>query len=1710
MANLPLIGVEAAILGVGAFQANAKNINGILASVGRSAKLTQGIFKSDKSGDIYATQQARIERAATRVARVQADVAAANDRASKTVVKQQQVAAAAVQTAAQRDVNAKALQSKAAQSLAAVQTTQAVSIQRAQDRVANSAKRLQVAQDLASSASSPSRTAAAARAAIAHSNAQQQLAATTQRTSAVINKAQASYAASQARAGAASQTAAAVQTAASSKVAAASSNAANVAVLGTKRVAAANLVLAQAQRSVSVAGSAMFAAFGVAAAAAAVAVVYAFANMTSSMLSASNVYQQQMQFIGSISGITGAELKELSTIQMQLARTTTSSAQNIALLSSELLKAGFSYAELKSGVLEQTNAMVIASKGELQYAQAATVLRATLSAFGNDLKGDATKAVNIITGAVQNSTLSFTTFLDGLKQGGSVIAASNTTLLDFATAAALASRVIPAGAEVGTALRNTFLRLQAPSKQAAAVMREYNISLYDANGSARGFRDVLVDLTNTFGRNADGSKKMADAEREKALAVLGGARVAKVLAAVIDQGIDEYDALRTKIEESSSAMQIADAIMRSNAGLMETFANNVRTLGLAIGEGLDPYLNAILQRFLEWIQSIDTTLNGSNKLGESIGKFLVNALFNLGDILGGFIIPTIVMLGEVVAACAMLWVDEFKIMGDAINAFYEWQRSVGEGIVKVFQFIGNGLQQLGEWIKEGLATQAQNFQAWVQSAGGSVNGVIDAFQSFISGLFQVGTGVENASAGIQQNFGGVVNGAVQMANGIINAFNGLTRAIGTIFSGIASQINIFLSSVAEIPGVAEVIGGVRSVVSNVSGAVGAAVGSAGVAIQRFSTGAATTLNRWAGAAGEALGNFSSTAVRTLNGAGAGIDAGLGRIGSTFGNFFDRVGSAVNKFRTTVKFPEFTDYASRISQRIAEAQKAATQGAGEGTEPDEYSEPGSLPGGGGDDGKAAKDAAKAAEDYAKAVAKAQELLRDFFDDVNNLWRDHSKAYNEAFAKAEAGMVEATKEATDEIAKITKEAVEELDTLNTSKAIERDAERRRKILEDTINYETQLREHAAEDAETIYERELEDLEAIEEKKRAAREKTFDREQERNAERRDEERNDQDRNYDKQLEAQQKTLDKQQELIEKGIDTRQSAEEDALTQRQDAIEAALEREQDAREEALRKQLEAEDEALKKSQEARLKVLNEQLDAEKRARAGQLALADIEREAGTGRETAQQEYQKEISIGVKGSIANQRRQDKLDAIAADEAEAKAKLQTTKETDAAELSFEQEQQARLDALQATFDAEDVARKAANEAATLALRLQTEAETAAMQAQFRAQDAALKLAHEQELDRIHEEHERARDDLSNRIERDRLDRQKQRAREDREFAERQEEAKQKYIEEENKRQLEETRKKEDELRERKRRQEAVAIAQRISDDDRRALLAENLDDEEFQRRVDQINNERDKRIETTNKTLEDQHTKITDALNQEIEDLETQLVEKITTIRTNYNDKLQDLVEDAGEQIRPIIDNIGEQMGLAFEGAKNQVAELVTTLADAIVKAGQAATAITNMPKPPAVGSGGSSGGGSSGGGGGKCDWWGIYNACRGGGGKDGDCKSKADRECPPERRASGGPVRAGGSYMVGEKGPEMFVPSGNGKIVPFGASHGGGCPECGGNHQHLASVRASEGMNPGTGGGSSQIVNNYSYSVEANYGRTQPVGSIRMDLSALVAMTRR
>lgn len=63
-----------------------------------------------------------------------------------------------------------------------------------------------------------------------------------------------------------------------------------------------------------------------------------------------------------------------------------------------------------------------------------------------------------------------------------------------------------------------------------------------------------------------------------------------------------------------------------------------------------------------------------------------------------------------------------------------------------------------------------------------------------------------------------------------------------------------------------------------------------------------------------------------------------------------------------------------------------------------------------------------------------------------------------------------------------------------------------------------------------------------------------------------------------------------------------------------------------------------------------------------------------------------------------------------------------------------------------------------------------------------------------------------------------------------------------------------------------------------------------------------------------------------------------------------------------------------------------------------------------------------------------------VVNAAAGSGGGLSDAISRAVGSLFSGSRADGGPVSGGGAYLVGERGPEVFRPTGAGTIEPVGA----------------------------------------------------------------------
>lgn len=859
--------------------------------------------------------------------------------------------------------------------------------------------------------------------------------------------------------------------------------------------------------------------------------------------------------------------------------------------------------------------------------------------------------------------------------------------------------------------------------------------------------------------------------------------------------------------------------------------------------------------------------------------------------------------------------------------------------------------------------------------------------------------------------------AALLAKGWADNWFDIQGIVGKAVAWILQKLNDFLDMLSQLPVIGDAIGGTRAVLG----------------------GFMSDIPGWTAKAGDAIGGF---------------------VKDTIDSFKAFRGMAM---------PDASEFTKQLEDARAEAERIRDEGLEaakrtSGRVAGEPSEAGLFPGGGGGADKALKDLENATE-------KAYELLRDFNDDVvretaknasdiAGLYQDAFEAMGDAADKAAAEIVDALGDANNELLQMSRDRL-----------IQDDAKARREGLARAIEEEGRARDEILKTHEIMHQRMLEDNERLADQARAQREKALDEQLEQAALVRRRLREDDDKKYQDGQEASRKALKDDQDIIAKALKDEQDLEAEALKKRQDREENALKKRQDRDEDALEahydnlqdsldRESDARERALQDDQDARERALEAQQGLEKAAFKDAQKLAEIQRTDAADRAEAQAEYDAEVARGVKQSIAQTRLNEKLSKLDVALAEDKAGFAADQSEASAERVFDAQQDAAKLTQQATFEAESLALKTEFEAKSLAVRAEFENRALVLREKSEQDRTALRDQHEQARDTLAEQHETARDELAvhheqgritlaETLEKEALERSRTREEEDAKFRDEQEAARRGLKDKEDADALIAKRNQEDAERLRTKTLEDDARAYDTAQDTRVRELDRALDDEDYRRRVDNITSERDERITKAGEALAEEQRLTREKLAQDVLDLSANLDERISKIREQYLDRLEDLLRDGGEKMQPLVDKITDNIADGLRNIRDAAHEALEALAAVFGATGQ-------------------------------------VNAAA-------EARAGAAAATHVPSRQYGGMVTGG--------------PYGSPRLVE---AHVGEYYEgLGGQGVAMAAVRAAEAMAARGIGGSSSVTNNYAYNVNANYGQVQPAGSIARDLSALLALTR-
>ena len=324
-------------------------------------------------------------------------------------------------------------------------------------------------------------------------------------------------------------------------------------------------------------------------------------------------FDASMSGVQSATRASASEMDLLRQAAIQAGADTIYGATDAAGAIEELGKAGISTTDILNGGL--IGALNLAASDGMDVADAAGYMSTALTQF--NLSGaDATRVADTLAAGAGKALGSVSDMGEALNNAGTTAATFNMGLEDtVGVLAAFASAGI-VGAEGGTQLRSMLMSLTNQTAKQKAVMEEYGITLYDAQGNFVGMANLAGQLQDKLGGLDQETRNAAMATMFGSYAIQG----ANILYKEGAQGIQEWT---DAVSDSGYAAEMATARTDNLQGDIEQLSGSFETLLINLGEGGQGPLRSL-------VQTLDTLVDAFAGLPPEVQQTAVLAVAAVG------------------------------------------------------------------------------------------------------------------------------------------------------------------------------------------------------------------------------------------------------------------------------------------------------------------------------------------------------------------------------------------------------------------------------------------------------------------------------------------------------------------------------------------------------------------------------------------------------------------------------------------------------------------------------------------------------------------------------------------------------------------------------------------------------------------------------------------------------------------------------------------------------------------------------------------------------------------------------------------------------------------------------------------------------------------------------------------------------------------------
>lgn len=442
-------------------------------------------------------------------------------------------------------------------------------------------------------------------------------------------------------------------------------------------------------------------------------------------------YDQTIARIGVKAGATKGEMSKLGSVIKKLTTDTVFSMDEIAGAAEYMVQNG----RTASQVIEELGSVAgLATVGNVDLARSADIVASTMNMFSRQGL-TAAQVANLFAKAANTSGANVENLAKSLENCGPQAAALNIPFEQLmATLATMGDNAIKGG-KAGTALKNLFQRMAAPTKEAAAAIEKYNLQTAQAKIVSGDLKGGLLEMKKALDLN-----KISSNEQQKAVKQLAGAYGSAGLTSVLNTATDElmvtFEAMEKGLVTTSDLDKgmnklmstIQGQVMRFSANVQLAFYNLYTQANSSIAKVMDVFNNFLsmlnsgagIQNALKYLET------EFNKIPKILSNAIENGIKGVNSFINGGSLDSILSIGSNIVKGITNGIDKAYNNGTLVNSISGIISKVCDWITTNAPKIEKAGLQIIDALKQGIEKNKDKIKT-------ALNAVINVMNSWAKG-----------------------------------------------------------------------------------------------------------------------------------------------------------------------------------------------------------------------------------------------------------------------------------------------------------------------------------------------------------------------------------------------------------------------------------------------------------------------------------------------------------------------------------------------------------------------------------------------------------------------------------------------------------------------------------------------------------------------------------------------------------------------------------------------------------------------------------------------------------------------------------------------------------------------------------------------------------------------------------------------------------------